>query len=456
MNVDFQNIRVVYFIGIGGIGMSAIARFFNERGVEVHGYDKTETALTKKLVEEGMKIHYTDDVSFIPKTTDLVVYTPAVPKDHSELLYFQKRGNEVLKRSQVLGFISKNFKTIAVGGTHGKTSTSSLVTHILRVGGTDCIAFLGGIAENYASNYIAGKGKWIVVEADEYDRSFLQLYPTISIVTSMDPDHLDIYGTEEEIVKTYNQFANQSKEYGVVLTVDGLPLEIEPRYENKIFKKTYGVDNGNFKSENIRFEDGFIVFDFSSPLGKLPNLKYTQPGKHNIENATAAIAVAQHVGVDEEKIREALMSFKGVKRRFDIVYRSENVTYIDDYAHHPTELKAAISAARMLYPTKKITGIFQPHLYSRTRDFQDGFAEALDMLDEILLLDIYPARELPIDHVTSEIIFDKMKNNNKKMVNKSNLMEILSQYNVEILLSLGAGDIDKFVQPIQAWLEEKY
>jgi UDP-N-acetylmuramate--alanine ligase len=446
----------VYFIGIGGIGMSAIARFFNERGVEVHGYDKTETKLTKILENEGMKIHYTDDVSYIPATTDLVVYTPAVPKDHSELLHFQQKGYEVLKRSQVLGLISRNFKTIAVGGTHGKTSTSSLVTHILRVGKTDCVAFLGGIAENYGTNYIAGKGKWVVVEADEYDRSFLQLYPTISIITSMDPDHLDIYGTEEEIVRTYNQFANQTNENGVVLTKAELPLEIEKRKEDKIFKKTYGVGTGSYCSDNVRIEDGFIYFDFKSPLGKLLNLKYTQPGLHNIENATAAIAVAQHVGIDEAQIREALETFKGVKRRFDIVYRSEKITYIDDYAHHPTELKAAIAAARMLFPTKRITGIFQPHLYSRTRDFQDGFAEALDGLDNILLMDIYPARELPIEGVTSDIIFDKMKNKNKKKVNKSNLIDELFSESQEIVLSLGAGDIDLFIEPIKQKLMDSY
>lgn len=441
----------VYFIGIGGIGMSAIARYFMDIGKEVHGYDKTPTVLTRQLEAEGMKIHYEDDISYIPKEgIELVVWTPAIPKNHSELNWFIDNGFELKKRAEVLGLISRQLKTVAVGGTHGKTTTSSLIAHLLKVGGLDNVAFLGGIAENYKSNYLKGKGEWVVVEADEFDRSFLHLRPDIAIITSMDADHLDIYGTDDEIKKSFNLFANLTKEGGVVLTKENHPLSVE---KEAVIKEYYGVDEGKYQSSNLRTGEGFFLFDYKSPKGNLDNIEFTLPGKHNIENATVAIAVAQYLNVSEDKIREGLRTFKGIKRRFDFMFKNDQYVYIDDYAHHPTELNAAISAAKMLYPDKKILGIFQPHLYSRTRDFQDGFAASLDALDEILLLEIYPARELPIEGVDSGIIFDKMKNPNKTRLNKDSLMETLKERQFDVILTLGAGDIDLFREPIKEYLK---
>lgn len=441
----------VYFIGIGGIGMSAIARYFMDIGKEVHGYDKTPTVLTRQLEAEGMKIHYEDDISYIPKEgIELVVWTPAIPKNHSELNWFINHGFELKKRAEVLGLISRQLKTVAVGGTHGKTTTSSLIAHLLKVGGLDNVAFLGGIAENYKSNYLKGKGEWVVVEADEFDRSFLHLRPDIAIITSMDADHLDIYGTDDEIKKSFNLFANLTKEGGVVLTKEDHPLSVD---KEAVIKEYYGVEEGKYQSSNLKTGEGFFLFDYKSPKGNLDNIEFTLPGKHNIENATVAIAVAQYLNVSEEKIREGLRTFKGIKRRFDFMFKNDQYVYIDDYAHHPTELNAAISAAKMLYPDKKILGIFQPHLYSRTRDFQDGFAASLDALDEILLLEIYPARELPIEGVDSGIIFDKMKNPNKTRLNKDNLMETLKERQFDVILTLGAGDIDLFREPIKEYLK---
>ncbi len=435
----------VYFIGIGGIGMSAIARYFLDSGKEVHGYDKTSTVLTRQLEAEGMKIHYEDNVNLIPDEVELVVWTPAI-KDLRELDYFKNKNIPLKKRAEVLGMISRMMKTVAVGGTHGKTTTSSLIAHLLKVGGLDNVAFLGGIAENYQSNYLKGAGEWVVVEADEFDRSFLHLHPDIAIVTSMDADHLDIYGTDEEIKKSFNLFANQTKEGGVVLTKQELPLVID---NEAVVTEFYGVGDGVFQSKNLRSEGGFFVFDYESPLGNMLALEYTQPGKHNVENATVAVAVAQYLKVSEEKIREGLQTFKGIKRRFDFLVKTDEKVYIDDYAHHPTELNAAIGSARMLYPDKKILGIFQPHLYSRTRDFQEGFAEALDALDEILLMEIYPARELPIEGVTSEIIFSKMQNIHKQRVTHDTVLDILKKSEFDVLLTLGAGDIDLLREPIR-------
>ena len=474
--MQLSDIKVVYFIGIGGIGMSAIARYFNERGVAVHGYDKTSTVLTRNLEAEGMQIHYEDKVSLIPENVDLVVWTPAI-KQLEELEFFQKSNIPLKKRAEVLGIISQGMKCVAIGGTHGKTTTSALTAHLLKVGELDNVALLGGIAENYQSNYISGKGEWVVVEADEFDRSFLWLYPDIAVVTSMDADHLDIYGTDEEIKKSFHQFANQTKVGGVVFTKPELPLSIdnqgvrkevyevslEDKDKSKNKKKSKSlapspsekVLQRGFFSKNLRSKNGFFAFDFYSPTRKILNLEYTQPGAHNVENATVAVAIALELGVTEEKIREGLQTFKGIKRRFDFVVKNENVVYIDDYAHHPTELNAAIASARMLYPKKRILGIFQPHLYSRTNDFQDGFAASLDKLDEILLMDIYPARELPMEGVTSKIVFDKMQNPNKQQVTKENLLEILKSCKYDVILTLGAGDIDLLINPIRDLLELK-
>jgi len=450
--MKLEDIKKIYFIGIGGIGMSALARYFNSRQVEVFGYDKTETKLTKKLVGEGMEIHFEDDVSQIPEEVDLVVFTPAIPNSHDELNYFLENNFLVKKRSEVLGIISRSKKTIGVAGTHGKTSTSSVLTWMLKVGGIDCTAFLGGIAQNFESNFIEGKSDWVVIEADEYDRSFLHLNPDISIILSTDADHLDIYGDVATMQKTFFDYADKTKSNGFVFIKDGLRI---PFTKNGITYGQFGINTGSYRSENVRVENGFFVFDFKSCIENIDNIEITLAGKHNVENATAAIAVAQQLGIKGDDIKKSLATFKGIKRRFERVFEEGNVVYIDDYAHHPSELKVAIEAAKMLFPNSRITGIFQPHLFSRTNDFVDGFATELDELDEVILMDIYPARELPMKGVTSEIIFDKMKNSEKVMVTKSTLMEELKGRDIEVLLTLGAGDIDTFVLKIKNWLSEK-
>ena len=483
--MELNQIKTIYFVGIGGIGMSALARYFLSRGVAVHGYDKTETELTRALATEGMLIHYTDDVSYIPEGVDLVVYTPAIPKEHTELVCFQLNGFPVLKRSEVLGIISRGMKCIAVAGTHGKTTTSSIVTHILRTGGVDATAFLGGISLSLGSNFVQGQSDWVVVEADEYDRSFLRLSPDIAIITAIDPDHLDIYGDEENFRKGFHDFTKKVKDNGQVFPNSTLLLRgDDDDAQRHIRYDDYGVNAGVYRAENIRVENGFFVFDYKSPLGNIENIKFTLPGNHNVENATAAIAAAQQIGVTSEAVKEALANFKGIKRRFEFILRGDATSstppithhsslithhsslithhsspiFIDDYAHHPTELEAAIAAAKTLYPDRRITGIFQPHLFTRTRDFQDGFAAALDKLDEVFLMDIYPARELPIEGVTADIIFNKMKNPHKALVTKQNLMETLRNrirtegVTFDVVMTLGAGDIDTFVKPIKELL----
>lgn len=459
--MELNQLHKIYFIGIGGIGMSALARYFIGLGMEVHGYDRTETELTKALAAEGMLIHYTDNVSYIPNGVDLVIFTPAVPKDHTELIYFQQNNFPVLKRSEVLGLISRGMKCIGVAGTHGKTTTSCLVTHILRVGGVDATAFLGGISLSIGSNFVQGKSDWVVVEADEYDRSFLRLSPDMAIINSMDPDHLDIYGDEKTFRQAFRDYTKKVKPGGKVFKKQGLILRGDKNQDASW--STYGLKKGDYRAVNLRVENGFFVFDYKSPKGDILNIKTTLPGQHNVENATAAIAVAQELGVTPEKVKEALATFKGIKRRFQYIYQNDaqQVTFIDDYAHHPTELTAAIKAARTLYPKRHLIGIFQPHLFSRTNDFQDGFAAALDMLDETILLDIYPARELPMAGVTSEILFNKMLNPNKTLTTKSELMSLLrGRINTKDLknttiLTLGAGDIDTFVEPISVLLNAK-
>jgi UDP-N-acetylmuramate--alanine ligase len=460
--VELKNIKKIYFVGIGGIGMSALARYFLGRGVEVHGYDKTETTLTKSLTAEGMKVHYTDDVSYIPTGLDLVVYTPAIPKDHNELIHLQQSGLPILKRSEVLGIISKGMKCIAVAGTHGKTTTSSILTHILRTAGIDCTAFLGGISLSIGSNFVQGASEWVVIEADEYDRSFLRLQPDYAIILSMDPDHLDIYGDEKSFREGFMLFTRKLKVGGQYFYKSGLEIPLftglwgvdASEYWNvgHIESDSFGISKGKYRSKKVRVEDGFFVFDYKSHLEEIKDIKFTLPGVHNVENATAAIAVAQQLGVKGVHIREALANFKGIRRRFEFIIRNEKIVQIDDYAHHPAELKCAIKAARDLYPDKKITGVFQPHLFSRTRDFQDDFAEALDDLDDLLLMDIYPARELPMEGITSDIIFDKMQLKNKIKVTKENLLETLKSREVELVITLGAGDIDTMIQPIAEYL----
>ncbi|MCR9288221.1 MAG: UDP-N-acetylmuramate--L-alanine ligase [Bacteroidetes bacterium] len=444
--MTLQDIHKIYFLGIGGIGMSALARYFNARGIEIHGYDKTETTLTKKLVDEGMTIHYEEDIKKIPSGIDLVIYTPAIPKTNSELHFLKSINCSFKKRAEVLGMISRAQRTIAVAGTHGKTTTSSILTHILHTGGVDCTAFLGGIAQNFKSNYVEGKGEWVVVEADEYDRSFLQLSPDIAVITNMDADHLDIYDNVEAMHDSgFKEFVKKMKPNGQLF----LQHKLTEYFPEKLFE-TYGIEEGNYRAEKVRVENGWFVFELGEKSDE--PLKFSLPGRHNVENAMAAIAVAIQLGVSYGSIKKALETFKGIKRRFEFVYRDEKTILINDYAHHPTELTAAIGAAKELFPNRKIMGIFQPHLYSRTRDFQDGFAAALDGLDEVLLMDIYPAREEPIPGITSEIIFEKMKNPNKDLVWRTNLMNVLKTKDLEVVLTLGAGDINTFVEPIHEYL----
>lgn len=449
--MKLNNIHTIYFIGIGGIGMSALARYFKKIGCDVHGYDRVDSRITRELAKEGMHIHFKDDIQMIPKQVDLVVYTPAVPDSHQELTWFRENRYEVKKRAEVLGIISRSKKTIAVAGTHGKTTTTSIITHILRTGGIDCTAFLGGIANNIQSNFVFGQSEWVVVEADEFDRSFLHLSPYYSIVTSTDPDHLDIYGKHEEMLEGYASFIRKTKPKGKAFLNEGINLNFSS-LEPMIKEKAYGIGKGKHQAYNIRVENGYFVFDFQCLDEQHPtikDIKFTLPGRHNIENATAAITIALELGISPEAIKEALATFKGIWRRFEFIIREEDFVYIDDYAHHPAELKAAIGAAKELYPEKEITGVFQPHLYSRTRDFAEGFSAALDQLDQLLLMDIYPARELPIEGVTSEMILEGMESLNKKRVSKENLLQELKLSEPKVLLTLGAGDIDRFISPIK-------
>ena len=450
--MQLNEIKTIYFVGIGGIGMSALARYFNGRGVQVHGYDRTPTPLTHQLEVEGMHIHYRDDISLIPEGVDLVVYTPAIPDTHQELQHFRKHGFEILKRAAVLGIISRGMKTIAIAGTHGKTTTSSITAHLLRVGGVDCTAFLGGIAQNYGSNFIEGKSDWVVVEADEFDRSFLHLSPDLAGIMSMDADHLDIYESKENLLETgFGAFIKKMKTGGKVWVQHSF-IDAFADQDNLY---SFGVNGGAFIASNLRVANGFTCFDYQSPSSQLKGLEFTMPGKHNVENASLAITIALELGVSEDKIREGLKSFKGIKRRFELVFRDEDVAYYDDYAHHPTELKAAIQAARSLFPERKILGVFQPHLYSRTNDFADGFAEALDQLDEIILLPIYPARELPMEGVNSEMLIGKMKNTQVELIPLNEVMSRIETREMEVILTLGAGDISKLVHQIKALLNAK-
>ena len=443
----------MYFIGIGGIGMSALARYFLSRGVGIWGYDRTETELTRKMEAEGMDIQYIEDVAHIPQGVDLVVYTPAVPHNHKELIFFRQHGYQVVKRSELLGMVSRASRTIAIAGTHGKTTTSSLLAYLLQKGGVDCTAFLGGIALDFNSNYVGGSSDWVVAEADEYDRSFLQLQPQMAAILSMDADHLDIYGDSDQMrEKGYLAFARQVNPEGKLF----VRQDLLPHFEGFPGLRDYGVEAGTYRSEIRGVEAGQMIIDYYSPEIDIPGLRSALPGRHNVENATVAIALALEAGVEENAIREALARFKGIKRRFERVVEGEKVVYIDDYAHHPAELEAIIEAVRTLYPGKRLTGIFQPHLYSRTRDFQAGFAAAMDRLDDPWLLDIYPAREQPIEGVDAQLILRQMKNPNKRYIRKDEIIEALEAHTLEVLLTLGAGDIDTEVGPIKSWLETHF
>lgn len=456
---SLEKIEQVYLIGIGGIGMSALARYFKSKGMAVAGYDLTPTDLTKSLVESGIAVHYTDDVERIPlqfldadkKDSTLVVYTPAVPKKHCEMTWFRENYYTLLKRSEVLGAITSNTFTIAVAGTHGKTTTSAILAHILKLSGFSNNAFLGGIATNYNTNMLLDENaKAALVEADEFDRSFLTLHPDIAVVTSVDTDHLDIYQTTDEVKASFNQFASQIKEGGKLIVRKGITPQTKAR------TITYGIDEeAQVIARNVRIDNGRYVFDLVTDTFHLYDLTLQLPGRHNVENALAAIAVAQQLGITEDQITEAINTFTGVKRRFEFHVKTDDMVYIDDYAHHPEELKACIQSARELYPGKKITGVFQPHLFSRTRDLADDFARSLGMLNELLLMEIYPARELPIEGITSGMLLDKVELEEKILVQKSEVIRELSKRRIEVLLTMGAGDIDQLVQPIKEELEDQ-
>jgi len=439
--------------------MSALARWFRHKGMRVAGYDKTATPLTHELMEEGMEIHFEDRVELLPgyisieKT--LVVLTPAVPKDHTELNYLKSEGFTILKRSEVLGLLTKNYNTIAVAGTHGKTTTSSLIAHILKSSGKNMVAFLGGITTNYESNLVmngdVGDDTIVVAEADEFDRSFLRLFPTTAVVTSADADHLDIYGDHTSMLTSYKDFMGQVKEDGKLIVHESIENLTEGL---SVSQQTYGTSQGQFFAGNIVASGGFFSFDLNGKR-KMENLHLGVPGFHNMENAIAASLVALEYGVSEAQIREALASFKGVKRRFEFIIKKSELVFIDDYAHHPTEIEAFLKSLRAMYLGKKITVIFQPHLFTRTRDFAEDFAKSLSLADELLMMDIYPARELPIDGVTSEIIFKNVTSQVKKMVSKKDLLTTLEKMKIEVLATVGAGDIDMFVKPIKELLDKR-
>ncbi len=450
-----KDLKKVYFVGIGGIGMSALARYFKSLEIEIFGYDKTKTKLTKALENNGIKIHYKESIELIPKDIDLVVYTPAIPEEHLELNYLLKSQIPVKKRAEVLGWISKEKKTIAIAGTHGKTSTSTIVTHLLKEGGIDCTAFLGGIGNNFASNYVEGKSDWIVVEADEYDRSFLHLEPDIAAIMSVDADHLDVYGSHEEMMQSgFLAFANKITNAGSLFVPNANELDFQNLRHLELV--SFGINEGRHKASNVKVEDGMFCFDYQNENQVLKNLKFTLPGKHNVENATVAIGIALKLGVSHEDIRNGLLSFKGIKRRFALMFRNEKAALIDDYAHHPTELNAAINAAKQLFEGKKILGVFQPHLFSRTQDFADDFAKALDKLDEVILLPIYPAREKPIKGVSSELLLNKMKNENKILIDKEKILRTLKNKDLEIVMILGAGDIDTIVDKVKDFMKMRF
>jgi UDP-N-acetylmuramate--alanine ligase len=441
-----QQLKNIYFIGIGGIGMSAIARYFNERGVKIFGYDKTQSVLTDQLSAEGMDICYENNYGEpFPTLIDLVIYTPAVPIIHPVCQHFQASGLPFMKRAEILGLISKNMKTIAIGGTHGKTTTSSITTHLLKEGGVSCTAFLGGIVENFGGNYVSGQSDWVVIEADEFDRSFLHLHPEIAAILSTDADHLDIYGSLESLLDTgFKPFAAQTAADGLLL-IQHASVNLFPSTGNK---QSFGIEEGDFKAVNIRLESNALIFDYQHSDILIKDLKFSLPGRHNVLNAVVAIAIALRLGVSEDAIRENLLTFKGIQRRFDIKLVNDKMVIISDYAHHPTELNAVISAARELYPGKKITAVFQPHLFSRTKDFLEGFAKALSALDSVILLPIYPAREQPIPGIDSALLLQKISILDKKLVDSDGLILALNQVQPEVLLMLGAGDFDRMLPQI--------
>lgn len=460
--MEMQKITSVYFVGAGGIGMSALARYFRAKGKQVAGYDKTPSDLTAALIDEGVRIHYADDISLIPEDckhpdSTLVVYTPAIPETHTELNYFKTNGFTLMKRARVLGEITRTERGLCVAGTHGKTTTSSMLAHLLKQSHVDCNAFLGGILKNYNSNLmLSDKSDLAVIEADEFDRSFHWLNPYMAVITAVDPDHLDIYGTPEAYRESFEHFTSLIRPDGCLVMKKG--LQLQPRLPKGAKLYTYSAaEEADFFARNIRIGNGDILFDFVTPDGCIPDVKLGVPVKVNIENGVAAMALAWLNGVTPEEIRSGMASFAGPVRRFDFHLKKDDIVLLDDYAHHPAELKASIQSVKELYPDKKVTGIFQPHLYTRTRDFAADFAASLSLLDELILLDIYPAREEPIPGVTSQIIFDRVTIPNKRMIRKEELLDLVQKEaaSFEVVLMVGAGNIDRLVEPVKQILEKR-
>lgn len=459
--------KSVYFIGIGGIGMSAIARYYNHAGYKVSGYDRTPSKLTQKLEEEGIEIHYTPSVEALPKEVEqtLVIYTPAIPADMEELVYAQEKGYRLIKRSRALGEIASVQKCLGVAGTHGKTTTSTMLAHLFTHSGKGCSAFLGGISKNYRTNLLLSKNQVLVAEADEFDRSFLQLFPHVAIITSTDADHLDIYGDVDTIREAFAEFASQIKEEGALVLKKGVEIDLD-RVKSRIFTYSYSEKADFYPTDMETIEGGYTRFTFNwpdfttiygkeVPAGKMAGCTVGIPGWVNVENGIAAAAAALIGGLEPQEVKEALATFQGVERRFDMHINTPSLTYIDDYAHHPRELGSAISSIRNIFPGRKITAVFQPHLYTRTRDFAEEFAQSLSMADKLVLLDIYPARELPIEGVTSRIIFDRVTIEDKVMLKKEEVSGYLKDKDIDILVTFGAGDIDRLVAPIEKMLEDR-
>ena len=457
--MELKDIKAVYFVGAGGIGMSAIARFFMSRGIVAAGYDKTPTALTKQLEREGMLIHYEDSIELIPHVcrdpkSCLVIYTPAIPSTHSELNFFFEGGFETQKRAQVLGTLTRSHKGLCVAGTHGKTSTSTMCAHIMHQSHLNCNAFLGGISKNYATNCIISDSEFVVIEADEYDRSFHQLSPWMSVITSTDPDHLDIYGTKEAYIESFRKYTSLIRPGGALIMRKG--LELVPDIQQGVRYFEYGIDSGDFHAKNIRIGNGEITFDLVSPIENVDNIKLGHPVPINIENGIAAMAMAQLNGCNAEELKYGMSTYKGVDRRFDFKVKKDNIVFLSDYAHHPIEVMQSAKSLKQLYQDKKITVIFQPHLYSRTNDFYKEFAESLSLFDEVILCEIYPAREEPIEGVTSKLIYDNLREGiDREMIKKDDVLKYVKSRNFEVLVVLGAGDLDAYVPQIAKILKDK-
>ena len=452
-----MDIKAVYFVGIGGIGMSAIARYFLHQGLTVGGYDRTASDLTRKLEEEGAQIHYEENIEMIPakcriKENTLVIYTPAIPAEHQELVYFRSEGFEIQKRAQVLGTLTRAHKGLCVAGTHGKTTTSSMAAHLLHQSSIDCNAFLGGITKNYGTNYILSKNSdYVVIEADEFDRSFHWLSPFATVITSTDADHLDIYGTEEAYLESFAHYTSLIVEGGYLIVHTG--LKMKPRTGNGVTTYTYSRETGDFHAENVKIGNGEITFDLVSPLGNIKGIQLGVPVAVNLENGIAAMALAQIAGVSEEEIRTAMLSFRGVDRRFDFRIKTDKMVYLSDYAHHPEEIRQSILSIKQLYEGRRIKAIFQPHLYTRTRDFYKDFASALSLLDDVAIVDIYPAREKPIPGVTSAIIYDNLTCAKREMISKNEIIDTVRKGGFDVLVTLGAGDIEDYAEEITKVLQ---